>query len=145
MNISRSQAALLAIAALAVASPAHAQQKKGGKDDAPITRTPDNLRAHPEPWPRLDAGAIFCDSQEDLDRHLAVAEARLDGLTPPPEPAGCHPIRLQTSITVLNRASPGHTQVKLSHDPGSVGWTDVFLPDKSPVAQKATNAAAPGF
>lgn len=144
MNNANIRLTVALLAAFAAAPCAHAQ-KRPAKEDAPITRTPDSQRAKPELYPRLDPGSVFCDTAENLDRHSEVVNARLDGRPAPVEPAGCALLRGTVGISILKRASPGHTQVKLTRAPGSVGWTDAFLPDRDPVAPRTTNAAAPGF
>jgi hypothetical protein len=89
------------------------------------------VKVTPEPWPRLDPGAVFCRTAEDLRQHLAFVSARLDGNTSGfAEPAGCRVIRAQTAVAVLGREGPGRTQVRMSNAPAETGWTDAFLPDK---------------
>ena len=89
---------------------------------------------------------MFCSSIDDLDRHFAVVNAQLDGnANPPPEPPGCRIIQTPTAVTVLDRQSRGHTEVKLSQAPGLTGWTDTFLPEKGKVAAPPSNVNAPGL
>ncbi len=89
------------------------------------------VKVTPDPWPRLDPGAVFCQTSEDLRQHLAVMAARLDGNGGGPgEPAGCRLVRAATPVTVVVREGPGRTQVRLSGAAAETGWTDAFLPDK---------------
>ncbi len=84
-----------------------------------------------EPWPRLDPGAVFCRTAEDLRQHLAAVSARLDGSsTRYAEAPGCRVIRTRTAVAVLSREGPAHTQVQISAAPPETGWTDAFLPEK---------------
>lgn len=86
----------------------------------------------PGPWPRLDPGAVFCKTPEDLHRHLAVMAARLDGNGGgPAEPAGCRLVRAAPPVTVVGREAPKRTQVQLSGIWAETGWTDAFLSDKA--------------
>jgi hypothetical protein len=87
-------------------------------------------RAPPTVWPRLDPGAVLCQTEDDLERHAWNMTARVGGGTT--QTTDCHIIARPTGIQILSRQGPGRTQVKLS-TPGDVtGWTDVWLPDKAP-------------
>lgn len=83
------------------------------------------------PWPRLDAGAFLCRTPEDLAQHHVAVAARLDG-GHAAEPPGCRMIQGQTAVSVLAREGPGRTQVRITATPTETGWTNSFLPDKSP-------------
>jgi hypothetical protein len=86
--------------------------------------------APPSVWPRLDAGAVFCRTADDLDRHAANMIARVNGTAS--QAADCRIIPQPIGIQIVSRENPGHTQVKLNGS-GDTGWTDVWLPDKAPV------------
>ena len=89
------------------------------------------VKIAPDPWPRLDPGAVFCRTEEDLRQHLAAVAARLDGSTARyAEAPGCRVIRARTAVSVVSRQGPGRTQVKLSEAAADTGWTDAFLPEK---------------
>ena len=94
----------------------------------PPTRAPD-VKAAPQAWPRLDPGAALCRSEGDLTR-LAANRARTDG----GGPADCKIMRIATAVQVVVRAGPGRTQVRLTDQPTTTGWTDVWLPEKAPGA-----------
>lgn len=82
-----------------------------------------------EMWPRLDAGAVLCTSRDELTaraRLLAAAEPGAAQMPP-----GCRLIRRIVGVTVVDRAPPAATEVKL-RDSGEVGWTDAYLPEKPP-------------
>jgi len=79
-------------------------------------------------WPRLDPGAVFCQTQADLGQYQALIEvgtARASTSTPK-----CRVISKPTAITILSRASSAQTQVALSDDSKTVGWTNAYLPVK---------------
>jgi hypothetical protein len=113
------------------------QSRRQHKSDQPETDakkqkvTLPEVKVTPDPWPRLDPGAVFCRTAEDLQRHLAAVVARLDGnLSAAADPPGCSVVRAQTPVVVLSREGPGRTQVRISAAPAQSGWTDAFLPDK---------------
>jgi hypothetical protein len=89
---------------------------------APVVRGP--LQA----WPRLDAGAALCRSEDDLDRLAARHRGEtVDG------PIGCQIMRAATPITIVQRKGPGRTEVRTNNpDAGGSGWTDVWLPERAP-------------
>ena len=87
-------------------------------------------RAAPLVWPRLDPGAVFCRTQEDLSRHASNMTARISGGDT--EAADCRAIAQPTGIQILSREGPGRTQVKLSAPSNEVGWTDAWLPSRPP-------------
>jgi hypothetical protein len=88
-------------------------------------------RAQPTVWPRLDPGAVFCRTEDDLDRHAANMTARVNGGDT--QATDCRIIVLPTGIQIISRSGLVRTQVKLS-TPGNdaTGWTDTWLPDKAP-------------
>ena len=81
-------------------------------------------------WPRLDPGAVLCKTEDDLDRHAANMIARVSGGEQ--QTADCRAIDRTTGIQIVDRESPGRTEVKLAGPDGETGWTDVGLPDKPP-------------
>ena len=112
----------------------HQHRRKPSGDQSHPAAVPE-VRITPEPWPRLDPGAVFCRTSEDLQQHLAAIVARLDGTSAVAEPVGCSVIREATAVQVLARNGPARTEVRISNAPagtgsGGTGWTDAFLPDK---------------
>ena len=98
---------------------------------------PDKKKAQPPPpraaplaWPRLDPGAVFCRTEDDLTRHASNMTARVSGGDT--EAADCRAIAQPTGIQILNREGPGRTQVKLTAPSNEVGWTDAWLPSRPP-------------
>src|SRR5215469_1539262 len=86
------------------------------------------VRPAPLVWPRLDPGAVFCRTEEDLSRHASNMSARVSGGGT--ETTDCRAIAQPTGIQILNREGPGRTQVKLSSPSNEVGWTDAWLPSR---------------
>ncbi len=124
---------ILCLVGLLIAVPASAQNVildapglLGGKK-APPPPTP---RAAPLVWPRLDPGAVFCRTEDDLTRHASNMTARVSGGDT--EAADCRAIARPTGIQILNREGPGRTQVQLSGPGSEVGWTDAWLPSRAP-------------
>ncbi len=94
---------------------------------APIPQVPD-------PWQRLDRGAMLCASEADLEQHQAAVSARLDGRTSP-EPAGCRIVREMMAVSVLARHGPAKTEVSLPASAGQkTGWTDAPIPKDKPLS-----------
>lgn len=95
---------------------------------------PPPVQAKPPPWPRLDAGAVLCRTQEDLAR---LAANRTGG--PGGGPADCHVITRPTPIQIVHRAGLGRTEVTVTNPntgkPEETGWTDAWLPATPPSTQ----------
>jgi hypothetical protein len=89
--------------------------------------------APPTAWPRLDPGAVFCQTEDDLARHASNMVAQVGGGTT--EAADCRIIGNPVAIQILNREGLGRTQVKLAGPAGETGWTDAWLPAKPPPAR----------
>ncbi len=108
----------------------HKQDPAADGTPPPAHHASSNVR--PEPWPRLDPGAVFCRSAEDLQQRAVLIRAQLDGGAPAPtSTSACPLVRVPTPIEVVERRGPGVTQVRVKAD-GTVGWTDVYLPEKNP-------------
>jgi hypothetical protein len=91
-----------------------------------------DVKASPLAWPRLDPGAVICRSEDDLAR---LAERRrgdrVEGSL------DCQVVRAVTPIAIVQRKSPGMTQIKTNDAAsGGLGWTDAWLPEKAPVSAK---------
>ena len=79
-------------------------------------------------WPRLDPGAVLCRTEDDLERLAARHRGE-----PVNGTIGCQIMRAATPITVIQRKSPGKTEVRTNNpDAGGSGWTDVWLPERAP-------------
>ncbi len=109
---------------------------ESGPPPAPPPRDntpPSLLVTRGDPWPRLDPGAVFCRSPEDLTRFNALRQARLSGQAPPAEgKIDCSVIQTATPITIVTREGPARTEVKLAKGDGKTGWTDMYLPTRAP-------------
>jgi len=128
--------ALLAAPLVCVALPASAQVPPrpddsnvnfGGilRQHAPKDVPPPPVAAPPRAWPRLDPGSVICRSQDDLQRRAALM--RGEQVAPP----DCQPISQPTAIKILERASPGATEVQITSN-SQTGWTDAWLPANPP-------------
>jgi hypothetical protein len=83
-----------------------------------------------EVWPRLDPGAVFCQTQDDLARYqtkLAGGETAQST-----KPLNCRMIITTTAIKILEREALARTKVALSNDANQVGWTNNYLPTTRP-------------
>ena len=100
------------------------RKPKPGLPDVPAPR---------QAWPRLEAGAIVCRSEDDLDR----LTARQSGDTSA-GPADCQIVHNATAIAIVARHGPGKTEVRLTSGQGSqigtTAWTSTFLPEKPPAS-----------
>ena len=94
----------------------------------PAPQQPSTLK--PDPRQRLDAGALLCATEADLQQHEAAVAAQLDGKYAP-EPVGCRPVRYMTAVGVISRRGPGRTQVRIPGPPERIGWTDAAVRDAS--------------
>ena len=72
---------------------------------------PPPVRAPNAVWPRLDPGAVVCQTEDDLDRHAANMIARVSGGEM--QTANCRVIGQTVGIKIVNREGPGRTQVQL--------------------------------
>jgi len=84
------------------------------------------VKSRPDAWPRLDRGAFICRTEDDLLR-LAASRRGEPVATP-----NCQVIRSATAVSIVKRAGPGRTQVSITDQNGTGGWTDAWLPEKAP-------------
>ena len=89
---------------------------------------PSPVASVPEPWPRLEAGAVLCKTRDDLVRYQKRGVAGSAAGAAP----DCRIIGARAGVRVLVRDDPSHTQVALTDAPQQTGWTDVWLPSKAP-------------
>jgi hypothetical protein len=89
------------------------------------------IKAAPEPWPRLDPGAMLCRSKDALKQYQE-AMATATGDEQPPIPADCARVLVPTPISIVQRDGPSRVEVKSTKPPERDGWTDAWLPDKQP-------------
>jgi len=105
----------------------------GGKRRTSETKTAapvlQKLTLKPDPRQRLDAGALLCPTEADLEQHQAAVSARLDGHEAA-EPVACHQMGAMTAVTVVDRHGPARTQVRLPGQQDQVGWTDSVVRDQ---------------
>jgi len=100
-----------------------------GTAPRPSAPAPVPQRVQPDPWPRLDPGAMLCDSKDALMQYQeAVATAA--GAPVPLQP-GCTRVTQRMAVSVVQRDGPSRVQVKVTSPP-RVGWTDAWLPASPP-------------
>jgi hypothetical protein len=93
------------------------------------TQVPPPLPSVPDPWPRLDPGAMLCRSEDALKQYQEAMEA---GAGPAPLPADCKRVLQRMTVSIVQRDGPSRTQVKSSSAGEAGGWTDAWLPDTPP-------------
>jgi hypothetical protein len=77
--------------------------------------------------PRLEAGAVLCRTQEDLQHRAEVGQRISDGVPDAGEPlAGCRILSQARGVEILTRVGLASSQVRLKPS-GEVGWTDAYL------------------
>ncbi len=96
---------------------------KGRPGTAPAPEGEMTPRLRPGPLQRLEAGALLCKTEADLQQHVAAVAARLNG-TEASESGGCRLVQTMTPVSVVDRHGPGRTQVKVGNQ---LGWTDTMI------------------
>ncbi|HEX3347313.1 MAG TPA: hypothetical protein VHS58_04325 [Acetobacteraceae bacterium] len=99
---------------------------------APPAAGPTFSRLAVAPWPRLDPGAILCRTRADLaDHSRAVAQRAAGQQVSVLGSPDCRVVAGMTAIDIVQRASPGATEVRVKGDPNT-SWTDTWLPNQPP-------------
>ena len=106
----------------------HRQSKGQSTSSKLAPAAPSPVASVKDPWPRLDAGAILCNSRDDLVRYQKQV-ATGSASSPAPD---CRIVEGRIGVKVLARDDPSHTQVALTDNPQKSGWTDVYLSSKPP-------------
>jgi hypothetical protein len=100
------------------------QQRRGRKEaNAPPAPDPMAPKLKQEPLQRLDAGALLCKTEADLQQHVAAVMARLNGQEAR-EPKDCHLVQAMTPVSVVERHGLDRTEVQFG---GQIGWTDTMI------------------
>jgi hypothetical protein len=99
---------------------------------------PPQIKPDPQPWPRLDPGAVVCRSSADLVRY----QTELGGAasTPVPVPSGCQIIQHTVGVKIIGHDGPSRTNVTISGSRLTTGWTNVFFPANPPSGTVVSNA-----
>jgi len=122
----------------------HGLPQGGGQQQTPqksTTPAPAPVTIVPEPWPRLDVGALFCKSREDLVRYQMKLAGDPAAAAPGPAP-DCRVVRKQTAIQILDRDGPSRTQVVTTDAAKQTGWTNAYLPPTPPPSATGGSTAA---
>ena len=86
---------------------------------SPTTDTPSG--------PRLEVGALFCQSHDDLVEYQTLVAGETSP-KPGDQPPKCHRLEKQVGIQILNRDGPSRTQIVTTEEPKQTGWTNAYLP-----------------
>jgi hypothetical protein len=135
--------ALLQIAGLTMPS-AFAQMGVGHAGRPKVPQTPQTSTITTETKPpapsaaavHLEAGALLCNSRDDLVQYQAQGAGSTAAT--PSDPPKCHVIRQQTGIEILERDGPSRTQVVTDDEAKETGWTNAYLPSTPPVPSGST-------
>ena len=77
--------------------------------------------------PRLEPGAVICNTEQDLQHRGEVNRRIADGVPDPGDPlSGCRLVSQERGVDIVSRPGPGRLQVKVKPS-GEVGWTDAFI------------------
>jgi hypothetical protein len=87
--------------------------------------------AVPEPWPRLDAGALMCKSRDDLLRYQTQVADGASAATAI-RTSDCRTIEKQTGIQILDSDGPSRTQIVTTDESKQTGLTNTYLPSTPP-------------
>jgi hypothetical protein len=123
-------ALLLLLGAMASAD---ARGNRNQQQTSPQTATPApaSPAAVPEPWPRLDVGALLCVSRDDLVRYqTTIADGASAAYAR--QVSNCHPVEKQTGIQILDTDGPSRTQIVTTDEAKLTGWTNTYLPSTPP-------------
>ncbi len=110
------------------------QQQQATKPTAPVPPT-----VVVETWPRLEAGAILCQSRDDLVRYQTPTTADPDNAASA-QAADCRIIQKRTAIQILDRDGPSRSHVVVTDASSQTGWTNAYLPSKSPASGGTSTA-----
>jgi hypothetical protein len=108
----------------------HGAGRRSSQQQQGATQAPPLLPTLPEVWPRLDPGAVLCVSSADLLRY----QTWLEGLagTSDVRPPNCQTVTQATPIKILDHDGPSRTRVVATDDSHQTGWTNAYLPAKTP-------------
>ncbi len=128
-----SRMALVLVMVLACMPAAQAQmggrrRQSGGQQQT--SAPPPSIKVVPEPWPRLDPGAILCKSDNELIRYQMRIAGGSDAAAQG-QALDCRVIKERTPIQILDHDGPSRTQVIATDAGKQTGWTDAFLPVKA--------------
>jgi hypothetical protein len=92
-----------------------------------------------EPWPRLDTGAVLCNSRDDLVRYQTPGTNDPNDVAPH-QAAECQLIQQRTAIRILDRDGASRTHVVSTDAAQLTGWTNAYLPSTRPTSVATTGA-----
>jgi hypothetical protein len=109
----------------------HGRRQGDEQQTSKKSQAPTPLPVVPEIWPRLEDGALICKSRDDLVSYQTQIANSASVPTAGPV-AGCHTIRKQTGIQVLDHDGPSRTQIVTTDESKETGWTNSYLPSTPP-------------
>lgn len=118
----------------------HGDRQRNQQKAPQQTPAPPPPAVIPEPWPRLDIGAVLCKSRDDLVRYQTQAMAGSGGEAPQ-RPADCLIIQKRTAIKILDRDGPSRSHVISTDTLKQTGWTNAYLPSTPPPGVTTTTTA----
>jgi hypothetical protein len=117
----------------------HGNRQKNQQKALQQTPAPPPPAAIPEPWPRLDIGAVLCKSRDDLTSYQTQAMAGPDVAAPEHAP-DCRIVQKRIAIKIMDRDGPSRTRVTSTDATKQTGWTNAYLPSNpSPSIGTATS------
>ena len=117
----------------------HANQHARAAAGSPKHLT--ELKPQVDPWPRLDAGATICRSLADLQQLARMQRDRDQAAAQHPS---CSIVTAMVPVSIVERVSPGATEVQLAGSPPDVAWTNAWLPDRAAVSAQPAGDVASG-
>ena len=118
----------------------HGGRQRNQQQTPQQTPAPPPPAAIPDPWPRLDIGAILCKSRDDLITYQTQVAAS-PGVAAPSQASDCLVIQKRTAIQILDRDGPSRTHVVSTDAAKQTGWTNAYLPSKPPPSAATATSA----
>lgn len=133
--------ALIAAPALAQSIPglSHGGGHRGRRQqNQTAVQQPPPIKPDPQPWPRLDPGAVVCGSSADLVTYQT--ELGDDAVTAVAVPSSCKIIQHTVGVKIIGHDGPSRTNVSIANAVPASGWTNVFFPANPPPGTVVSNA-----
>lgn len=111
----------------------HGSRQRNQQQTPQQSPAPTPPAAAPEPWPRLDAGALLCKSRDALLGYQTQL-AKGANAAAAAQASDCHTILKQTGIQILDRDGASRTQIVTTDEAKETGWTNTYLPSTPPAS-----------
>jgi hypothetical protein len=107
---------------------------QGQRQNTPeVPTSPPHLTPPAEIWPRLDPGVVLCATSDDLLRYQRQLVVGTNAMADAPQP-DCRRVVILTPIKIIGHDGPSRTHVIAIDTSKQMGWTNAYLPDKSPAS-----------